>query len=164
MRILLGECMSTLDTNAQTLPKTPAYTVPVWSKAFHTRTRSHEKRNVYAVGVKVVHVINKTRSLRAWNAFSWLSECKCKRIANAFRSAERIPLCAFRSSCETRFTHVSLACETCSPYRKLEKRVSWKIQHVCSALIDSHKCSPAVSVSIYHVYFVVYLSIRHVLP
>ena len=68
-------------------------------KSFHTRTRSHEKRNESAIGVKRVHATNKMCLLLMWNTFSWLSKRLC-------------------FACETCFTCVSLACETRSPCRK----------------------------------------------
>ena len=74
-----------------------------------------------------------------------LTTCVCSSSWSAFSRMSK-HIC---SAGETRFTRVSLACETCSPCRKLVKRVLRRIQRVCSALIDSQTCSPALSVCIY---------------
>ena len=99
-------------------------------KAFHTRTRSHEKRNA-CCRCEMCPCNQQNSFLLMWRSFSRMSKRVC-------------------SACETRFKHVILVCEMHSPYRKLVKCVLWRIHCVCFALIDPQMWSPAVSVSIYH--------------
>ena len=138
MNLKKGQQQGRDERTQEDYPKSAVYFLQMYSthqmqsiKRF-IRERIRTRREACAVVVERMHAANNTRLLLAWSAFSRMSKCVC-------------------SACEMCFMRVSLACETRSPRRKLLKRVLRRIQHVCSALIDSQTCSPVVSVSIYHV-------------